>query len=72
VKTLIVLNHGAYTSRGEHLFSALLGCDVHYFWSKPDIAHPPGRWSKAAYYSSWSFDFDRNGADLDSLLTELD
>jgi hypothetical protein len=68
---MIVLNHEAYTARNEHLFSAVLGGDVHYFWSSPDIAHPKGGWSEAAYYSGWEFDFERNRADLERLLNAV-
>ncbi|NYE75528.1 glycosyltransferase family 61 protein [Microlunatus parietis] len=71
LETLIILNHESYTARNEHLISALLDCDVHYFWSKSDVAHPPGGWSEEAYYSSWEFDFDHNRAEVEKLLAEL-
>jgi len=68
---MIILNHESYTARNEHLITALLECDVHYFWSKSDVAHPPGGWSEEAYYSSWEFDFDHNRAEVERLLGEL-
>jgi capsular polysaccharide biosynthesis protein len=71
LKTLIVCNQEAYTARNEHLFAMVKGCDVHYFWSTPDISHPPGKWSEEAYYSAWEFDFDRNGAELEAVLRGL-
>lgn len=70
-ETFIVLKHESYTHRNEHLFTSLLGGDVHYFWSTPDVAHPPGGFSKRAFQSAWDFDFDRNGAELDRLLNAL-
>ena len=72
LSTLIVLNHEAYTARNENLYSSVLGCDVHYFWSTPDSQHPPGGWSEQAYYSDWDFDFERNREPLEKLLNELE
>ncbi|WP_152364085.1 glycosyltransferase family 61 protein [Microlunatus speluncae] len=69
--TMIILNHESYTARNEHLITALLDCDVHYFWSRSDVAHPPGGWSEEAYYSSWEFDFDHNAVEVERLLAEL-
>jgi capsular polysaccharide biosynthesis protein len=66
---LIVLNHEGYTARNEHLYAALKGGEEHYFWSTPEIRHPQGRWSEAAYFSAWNFDFDRNLAELEPLLS---
>lgn len=68
LENLIVLNHEAYTARNEHLFSSVIGCQVDYFWSTPDIAHPVNGWSQQAYVSQWEFDFERNGTDLGNLL----
>lgn len=71
MSTLIILSHEAYTARNEHLFSALLGGDVHYFWSTPDVSHPVGGWSQDAFYSDWEFDFDRNRTPVEELLRSL-
>lgn len=71
LKTLIVLNHEAYTARNEHLFTALMDVTVHYFWSTPDVQHPVGGWNQKAYYSGWEFDFERNAIDLDAVLADL-
>lgn len=71
MKTMILLSHEAYTARNEHLFTALLGGQVHYFWSKPDVAHPEGGWTQGAFYSDWEFDFARNEQPLDALLAAL-
>lgn len=68
LQTLIVLSHEGYTARYEHLYSLVLGCDTHYFWSTPDVPHPVGGWSEQAYYSAWEFDLERNGAELDEVL----
>jgi capsular polysaccharide biosynthesis protein len=64
VETVILLSHEAYTARNEHLFTSLTGGDVHYFWSRPDVAHPEGGWTFEAFTAAWEFDFERNGEDL--------
>jgi capsular polysaccharide biosynthesis protein len=71
LQTLIVLSHEAYTARNEHLFSSLSDVTVHYFWSAPDIPHPPDGWLQDAFYSGWEFDFARNEGSLSALLTSL-
>jgi capsular polysaccharide biosynthesis protein len=70
-RAVILLNHEAYTARNEHLYLALLGGDVHYFWSTPDVSHPVDGWSREAYYSSWAFDFERNTDALTDVITGL-
>ncbi|WP_195909256.1 DUF563 domain-containing protein [Microlunatus sp. Gsoil 973] len=71
LRQLILLGHEAYTARNEYLFAAVLGGAVDYFWSTPDKHHPPGRWSNEAFVSDWEFDFERNEAELRSLLDRL-
>jgi capsular polysaccharide biosynthesis protein len=68
---MIVLNSESYTARNEHLYASVLGCDSDYFWSRADVAHPEGGWSEEAYYAGWEFDFARNGADLQDLLSRV-
>jgi hypothetical protein len=72
MSTLIVLTHEGYTARYEHLYTMLLGCTTHYFWSTADISLPAGQWSGEAYTSGWEFDFDRNGDELQQLLESLE
>jgi capsular polysaccharide biosynthesis protein len=71
LKALVLLAHEAYTARNEHLYTSLIGCPVHYFWSEPDISHPVDGWSQAAFDSDWEFDFARNTRDLEELLKVL-
>jgi capsular polysaccharide biosynthesis protein len=71
LQTLILLSHEAYTARNEHLFTSLSDVTVHYFWSAPDIPHPPDGWLQDAFYSGWEFDFTRNEESLRSLLMSL-
>ncbi len=78
LECLIVLNHEAYIARNEHLYAALIGGQVHYFWSKPDVPQPTSftsgadhRWSGDAFVSGWEFDFARNAKPLTALLQTL-
>lgn len=71
LQTLVLLSHEAYSARNEYLFTSLMDCEVHYFWSPPDIPHPKNGWSLDAFYSDWEFDFDRNGRELDEMLSSL-
>ena len=71
LKTLVLLAHEAYTARNEHLYTSLIGCPVHYFWSEPDIPHPVDGWSQAAFDSDWEFDFARNTRALEELIASL-
>ena len=69
--TVIVLNHDAYDVRNEHIIAAALGSDIHYFWSPADVRPASGGSSVEAFKSSWSFDFEANGAALLRLLEDL-
>jgi len=71
VETTIVLNHESYTARNEHLFAALKGGNLHYFWSRADVDPSARGRSKAAERSAWDFDFARNGEALTKLLAGL-
>jgi capsular polysaccharide biosynthesis protein len=68
LETVIVLNQSAYSARNEHLIAAVHGADIHTFWSRPEIDHPPGEHSYQAHQSAWSFDFGLNGDELGELL----
>ena len=71
LKSAVILNHGGYTARNEHLFTALTGGQVQYFWSPPDTPLPRSGWSKETFKSSWAFDFGQHGARLEELLGSL-
>jgi capsular polysaccharide biosynthesis protein len=65
---LIVLSHEAYTARNEALIALPLDVRLDYVWNRPEVAHPPGGWSRAAYKSAWTFDFDEHGATLEAVV----
>jgi capsular polysaccharide biosynthesis protein len=71
VETVILLYHEAYTARNEHFYALVLGCDIHYFWSTPELQQPESGWSGLAYESEWKFDFPRNGASLAEVLDSI-
>lgn len=71
LSTLIVLAQEAYTARNEYLYGALLGADIHYLWSTPDITEHAKDAPSVPHQSSWSFDFDRVGSELERLLSAL-
>lgn len=62
MRQLIVLCHESYSARNEHLYSALRGGKADWFWSAPD---------RGGFHADWSFDFERNGAELEKLLASL-
>lgn len=68
LKSLIVLGHQAYTARNEYLMASLLGCELHYFWSRADVSHPTAGWSQEAFRSSWRFDLEQHQRDLDRIV----
>ena len=71
LETVILLNHESYTARNEHLYTSVLGADVHYFWSPADLDHPEGDWTDEAFKSAWEFDFARNREALEDVLAKL-
>jgi capsular polysaccharide biosynthesis protein len=68
---LILLSHEAYSARNEHLYSSLIGGSAHYFWSAPDIPQNIGSYNWRAFVSDWSFDFARNRANLEKVLSTV-
>lgn len=60
LEKVLVLTHEANTGRNEHLFASVLADEIHYFWSKPDVEHPAGKFSAEAFNSAWDFDFEAN------------
>jgi capsular polysaccharide biosynthesis protein len=70
LESTIVLTHDAYHARNEELYAALLGGRIDYFRSHADLEHPEGGFDRDALRSSWAFDFERFGADLDRVVAE--
>ena len=66
----IVISHSGYDARNEHLFTSLLGGELHYFAQEPDAPLTGIEGSKQAQRSSYAFDFESYGADLARVITE--
>jgi len=64
-----LLSHESYTARNEQLIGASRARELHYFWSRADLAQPKNRYSPEAFLSDWEFDFARNEKPLDHLLS---
>lgn len=64
VRHVILLNHGAYQARNEHLFAAVRGAELDVFWSEPDIVGD----SYEAHQSGWEFDLAQHEVPLSRLL----
>ena len=59
------------SGRLRELITAARGSDLHYLWSAPDHAHPPGGFDYKAFQSSWTFDLPRHRDALRDLLSGL-
>lgn len=70
-KRVILVGPESYTSNNEYLIASVLGHEIDHLGSRPEIAHPPGQWSREAFYSDYSFDPAREGVLLDEILAGL-
>ncbi|SHH58411.1 Protein of unknown function [Jatrophihabitans endophyticus] len=71
LETAIILNQDAYYHRNEHLFTSLLGGEVHYFWSPTDPPPAEGWTRQRASEASWTFDLERHEEPLVELLRSV-
>lgn len=70
-KRVILVGPESYTSNNEFLIGAVRGHEIDQIGSAPEIGHPAGQWSQEAFYSDYTFDFDREGQLLDEVLAGL-
>jgi capsular polysaccharide biosynthesis protein len=62
----------SYTARNEYLIAAVLGHELHFITSVPDISHPAkGPRSRKAFRSDFTFDLDREGRTVEAILRSL-
>jgi len=66
----IVISHHGYAARNEHLFTSLLGADIHYFWQTPEVAPPEHGRTRQSDRSGYTFDFAGQGADLERVIAQ--
>jgi capsular polysaccharide biosynthesis protein len=71
LEAAVVISHHAYVARNEHLFTSVLGGQLHYFWQTSDVAPPEVGRNKASSGSSFAFDFAAYGDDLARVLAGL-
>ena len=71
LEAAVVISHHAYVARNEHLFTSVLGGQLHYFWQTSDVPPPEVGRNKASSGSSFAFDFDAYGDDLARVLAGL-
>ncbi|HET8971221.1 MAG TPA: glycosyltransferase 61 family protein, partial [Candidatus Nanopelagicales bacterium] len=71
-KRVIALATESYTARNEYLIAAVLGHELHFITSVPDISHPAkGPRSRKAFRSDFTFDLDREGRTVEAILRSL-
>lgn len=69
---MITLSHTAYTGRNEYGIASVWGHRLTTVWSEPDVHHPPGGWTREAFWSPFAVDFEREGRYLEEVLSGLD
>ena len=71
-KRVITIAPESYTSNNEYLIATVRGFEMDRVVSTPDIPRPEKGWSWDAFYSGFTFDFEREGRVLDVILRALD
>jgi capsular polysaccharide biosynthesis protein len=71
LEAAVVISHHGYVARNEHLFTSVLGGQLHYFWQPSDVPPPEVGRNKASSGSSFAFDFAAYGDDLARVLARL-
>jgi hypothetical protein len=71
-KRVIVVGPSSYTSSNDYMIGSILGHEIDQVLSAADVQQPPGGWSREAFLSGWSFDFEREGQLLTVVLDDLD
>jgi len=66
----IVISSSQYTASNEYLISSLKGDHYVHFWCDAELNHPETGWSVEAFWSNYTFDFERDGEMLDRALAD--
>lgn len=69
--TWIVIGSRSYTATTEYLLANLHEDPIRYAMCDPEIEQPVSGWSSDAYFSNYSFNFERDGRQLESMLARL-
>lgn len=70
-KRVILVGSDAYTSSNDYMIGSVLGHEIDQVLSAANVRQPPGGWSREAFFSGWSFDFEREGQLLNVVLDDL-
>lgn len=70
-KKVVMISPRSYTARNEYMISSLQAHEITLLWCEPDIPQPEVGWSGKAFASGFSFDFERDGAQLEEVLAAL-
>jgi hypothetical protein len=70
-KDVLIIRTTSYGARNEYLMSSVRGHRLRVLWCEPDVSHPPGGWSRAAFASSFAVDLDRDEQFLREQLSEM-
>lgn len=60
-KTVFTIGPDSYTARNEHMIAAIRGHHIISTWCRAELPHPPGSWTKLAFSSAYTLDFEREG-----------
>lgn len=69
---VISLAPDAYTGRNEYGIASLWGHRLTTVWSASEVRHPPGGWTREAFWAPFTFDFDDEGRFLEAVIAGLD
>ncbi len=67
--TRIVIASTSYWATNEYHLAAMYGGELHYFWCDPATEDDAGK--RSGFHADYRFDFDRDGAALDTLLRSV-
>jgi capsular polysaccharide biosynthesis protein len=70
-KRVIALAPDAYTGRNEYGIASVWGHRLTTVWSRSEIDHPPGGWTREAFWAPFTFDFHEEGRFLEAVLARL-
>jgi capsular polysaccharide biosynthesis protein len=70
-KPVIMISSESYTARNEYMIASVLGHEIDLFWCEADRKQPTSGWDGKAFASGFTFDFERDGDDLEKKLSDL-
>jgi len=71
-KQVVMISSESYTATNEYMISSVIGHKVDIVWCPSDLPQPDAGFSKQAFESDFTFDFDRDGDHLMKILGSLE